>query len=173
MSNIIQVFIENPAGSRAKNIHDEKTLEFKGSIPVARAYPFPYGFILGTTSEDGGNLDCFVLTNRALRRGDVVACSIVGLMEQFEDGALDHNILAALEGESASVTESVKSKLKKFVTEVFSELGEDVDVRPSGSKVPDYLDGVVQRLKSKKITPGEFLDVAPALSLIKQCSDKT
>jgi hypothetical protein len=46
-------------------------------------------------------------------------------------------------------------------------------VRPSGSKVPDYLDGVVQRLKSKKITPGEFLDVAPALSLIKQYSDKT
>ncbi|HEY41907.1 MAG TPA: hypothetical protein G4O18_08665 [Dehalococcoidia bacterium] len=173
MSDIIQVFIENPAGSRTKNIHNEKTLELKGSIPVTRAYPFPYGFILGTTNEDGGNLDCFVLTNRVLRRGDVVACSVVGLMEQFEDGEPDHNILATLVDESVALTESMKSKLKKFVTEVFSELGEDVDVRPSGSEVPDYLDGMVQRLKSKKITPGEFLDVAPALSLIKQCSDQT
>jgi inorganic pyrophosphatase len=147
MSNIIQVFIENPAGSRTKNIHDEKTLEFKGVIPVARAYPFPYGFILGTTNEDGDSLDCFVLTNRALRRGDVVACSVTGLMEQFEDGKQDHNILATLVGESVALTESVKSELKVFVTEVF-----DVQF-------------------GKSINVGEFLDVAPALSLIKQCSD--
>ncbi|MFC1847648.1 inorganic diphosphatase [Chloroflexota bacterium] len=172
MSNIIQVFIENPAGSRTKNIHDEKTLEFKGSIPVAQAYPFPYGFILDTTSEDGGNLDCFVLTNHSLHRGDVVACSVVGLMEQYEDGKPDHNILATPVGESVALTESVKSELKVFVTEVFSVLGEDMDVRLSGGEVMDYLDEVAQRLKSKNITAGEFLDVAPALSLIKQCSDK-
>lgn len=39
MSNIIQVFIENPAGSKIKNIHDENTLEFTRSIPVARPTP--------------------------------------------------------------------------------------------------------------------------------------
>ena len=149
MSNIIQVFIENPAGSRTKNIHDEKTLELKDSIPVARAYPFPYGFILGTTNEDGDNLDCFVLTDRALRRGDVIACSVMGLIEQFEDGKQDHKILATLAGESVALTESVKSELKVFVTQVFSD-------QPG-----------------KSISVGEFLDVASALNLIKQCRDKT
>ena len=149
MSDIIQVFIENPAGSRIKNIHDEKTLEFKESILVARSYPFPYGFILGTTNEDGDNLDCFVLTNCALRRGDVVTCSVVGLMEQFEDGKQDHNILATPAGESATLTESVKSELKVFVTHVFDgQLGKSINV-------------------------GEFLDVTPALNLFKQCRDKT
>ena len=173
MSNIIQVFIENPAGSRIKNIHDERTLEFKGSIPVARAYPLPYGFILGTTNEDGGNLDCFVLTTRVLRRGDIVDCSVVGLMEQFEDGTPDHNVLATLAGESVALTESVKSELRAFVAEVFSALGEDAGVRLSGGKVQDYLNGVAQRLRSKRISAGEFLDVASTLNLIRQCSDKT
>jgi inorganic pyrophosphatase len=168
VSNTIQVFIENPAGSRIKNVHDEKTMEFKGSVPVARAYPLPYGFILGTTSEDGGNLDCFVLTDRILHRGDIVDCSVVGLMEQFEDGKPDHNILAMLEGESETLTESMKSELKVFVTKVFSE----VDVRPSGGDVQDLYEKA-QRLKIKKINTGEFLGVAPALSLVKQCRDAT
>jgi inorganic pyrophosphatase len=172
MSNIIQVFIENLAGSRTKNIHDEKTFEFKGSLTVARPYPFPYGFILDTTSEDGGNLDCFVLTNRALCRGVIVDCSVAGLMEQFEDGKQDHNILATLAGESATLTESVKLELAAFVNEVFSLVDLNDDVHRTGGEVLDYLKGVAQRLKIKKISAGKFLDVAPALSLIKQCSDK-
>jgi inorganic pyrophosphatase len=167
MSNIIQVCIENSAGSKIKNIHDEKTFDFKGSIRVARAYPFPYGFILGTTSEDGGNLDCFVLTNRTLHRGDVVACSVMGLMEQFEDGKPDHNILATLVGESVALTKSVKLELKEFVAEVFNTLDEDTGVRLTSSEIQDYLDGIAQRLKSKKIGTGKFLDVVAALSLIE------
>jgi inorganic pyrophosphatase len=145
---VIRVFIENPPGSTTKNLHDEKTLEFKGSVPVARDYPFPYGFILDTTNEDGDNLDCFVLTGRALSRGDIVACSVIGLMEQLEDGKQDNKILATLVGESGQLTESVKSELKVFVTEVFSN--------QSG----------------KSITAGEFLGLAPALRLIKHCRDK-
>jgi len=152
-----------------KNIHDEKTLEFKGSILVARAYPFPYGFILDTTNEDGGNLDCFVLTNRPLNRGDIVSCSVVGLMEQFEDGEPDHNVLATFVGESVPLTESMKSKLRVFVSKVFSEM----EVNPSGGDVPDYLYEKARCLKNKKIKAGKYSGIAPALSLIKQCREKT
>ncbi len=148
MSEIIHVFIENPAGVKTKHIYDEKTLEFKRSMPVARAYPFPYGFILNTTNADEDNLDCFVLTNRALKRGEVVECSVLGLMEQLEDGKQDNNILATPVGESTALTEAVKSELKVFVTEVFSN-------QPG-----------------KTINAGEFLGVAPALSLINKCRIK-
>lgn len=82
------------------------------SIPVLGPTPFPYVFILGTTSDDGDNLDCFVLTDRELRKGDVVACSVAGLMEQFEDDKRDINILATLQGESVALTKSMKSELK-------------------------------------------------------------
>ena len=49
----MKVFIQNEAGSFVKHSHDEKTLERKREERVSGAYPFPYGFILGTTAEDG------------------------------------------------------------------------------------------------------------------------
>jgi inorganic pyrophosphatase len=54
----MKVFIQNEAGSFIKHAHDEKTLEPRGATRVSRAYPFPYGFILGTTADDGLNVDC-------------------------------------------------------------------------------------------------------------------
>lgn len=53
----MKVFIENEAGSDQKNIYDEKALEYKRSHTISRKYPYPYGFILKTTSGDGDNVD--------------------------------------------------------------------------------------------------------------------
>ena len=47
----IRVFVENEAGSNRKNYHDEKTLTYRNSQVVSHAYPFPYGFIIGTESR--------------------------------------------------------------------------------------------------------------------------
>ncbi len=59
--NKIEVFIENEAGFDQKNLYNEKTWEYNKTVPVSRKYPFPYGFILNTTSGDGDNLDCFII----------------------------------------------------------------------------------------------------------------
>ena len=83
-----------------KHIHNEKTLELKSTTRVSRAYPFPYGFVLDTTGEDGDNVDCFVLTDRPLHTRDIVECEALALMEQIEDGEVDHKILAHMAGES-------------------------------------------------------------------------
>jgi inorganic pyrophosphatase len=53
-----KVFIENEQGSDRKNHHDEKTLTLLRSETVSRAYPYPYGFIIGTANADGDCLDC-------------------------------------------------------------------------------------------------------------------
>jgi len=63
---------------------------------VSRPYPYPYGFVVGTNASDGCNLDVFIVTNRALRTGELVECEVLALMEQFEDGVDDHNVLAKL-----------------------------------------------------------------------------
>jgi inorganic pyrophosphatase len=118
----MKVFIQNEAGSFVKRFHHEKTLELKGEERVSRAYPYPYGFILDTTAEDGDNVDCFILTRKNLRTGQIVESEAVGLMEQIEDGQIDHNVLAALHGEDPQLTSEVETTLTEFVHHVFDHI---------------------------------------------------
>ncbi|MGH6876263.1 MAG: inorganic diphosphatase [Rhizomicrobium sp.] len=118
----MRVFIQNEAGSFVKNFHDEKTLTFRGTARVSRAYPLPYGFILNTTGDDGLNLDCFVLTKTSLHTGQIVECDPVGLMEQMEDGKEDHNVLAVLRDEEERLDSKTKQELIEFVSHVFDHV---------------------------------------------------
>ena len=124
----MKVFIENEAGSDQKNIYDEKTLEYKKTYTVSRKYPFAYGFILNTTSGDGDNFDCFIITDKPLKTGQTVECKPVGIMEQFEDkdSKEDHNILANLSGEDIPVIGEIKEKLTEFVLHVFDHKPEKI-----------------------------------------------
>ena len=79
-ANNMKVFIENEPGSNQKNLYNEKTLEYKKTVTVSRKYPFPYGFILSTTSGDGDNLDCFIITVQKLQTGQTVECEPIGIM---------------------------------------------------------------------------------------------
>jgi inorganic pyrophosphatase len=118
----MKVFIENEAGSRIKHEHNEKTLEHIETSLVSRAFPWPYGFILHTTGEDGDNVDCFVITERQLRTGDVVECDPIGLIEQIEDGEIDHKIFAHLEGEMAVLDSVAQENFRQFAMHVFEHV---------------------------------------------------
>lgn len=144
----MKAFIENEAGSNKKNIFNEKTFEYKKTYIVSCAYPFPYGFIPNTTSGDGDCLDCFILTEKHLKPGDVIEAEPIGLMEQIEDGEEDHKILAVLPGEYTKVTDDIKEKLTDFVTHVF-----------------DYLEG-------KRIEVGRFLGKDDADALANEAMDR-
>ena len=56
------VFVQNEAGSNRKHYHNEKTLELQRAVDVSERYPFPYGFVVGTTAEDGCNVDCYIIS---------------------------------------------------------------------------------------------------------------
>jgi inorganic pyrophosphatase len=118
----MKAFVQNEAGSRVKHSHNEKSLELHGTSQVSRAYTYPYGFILGTTADDGLNVDCFLLTENPLSTGQVVEFEPVGLMEQIEDGKADHNVLVVIQGEKGAVTKDVEQKLSEFVTHVFDHI---------------------------------------------------
>ena len=115
----MKIFIENKAGTDKKNLYNEKTLEYKKTVTVSRKYPYPYGFVLGTTSGDGDNLDCFVITEKKLKTGDIVECEPIGIMEEIEDSKEDHNILTRLVDEEVSMNEKIKHDLTEFVSHVF------------------------------------------------------
>ena len=92
------------------------------SAEVARPYPFAYGFVLDTRSGDGDCVDCFVVTDQALHTGDVVDCVPVHLLEQVEDGEVDHKVLCVLAGVPPVVAESAVATIRAFVTAVFSHI---------------------------------------------------
>ncbi len=143
----MKVFIENEAGSDQKNIFNEKTLEYRKSVTVSAAYPFPYGFLLNTTSGDGDNLDCFVLTKQPLKSQQIVEVEPIGMFEEIEDGEEDHKIIAVPVGESWDIDEQTQELFKAFTLKVFSHL------------------------PNKKKMIGRFLGIEEAFSLIKSSTE--
>src|SRR6266571_9394132 len=96
---MIRVCVEVDAGSRDKHVYNEQTLELRGTRRTSRPYPYPYGFIVGTSAADGDGVDCYVITRERIRAGSIVECEPIGLLEQDEDGEVDHKILAAMPGQ--------------------------------------------------------------------------
>jgi inorganic pyrophosphatase len=64
-----------------------------------------------TDADDSCNVDCFVITDRPIRSGQIVDCEPIVLMEQIEDGKADHNVLARPGGEHGEVTDGVEAAL--------------------------------------------------------------
>jgi inorganic pyrophosphatase len=118
----MRVFIENEAGSRRKNIYDERTLAHLRTVEVSAAYPFPYGFVLGTRSGDGAAVDCFVLTATTLGSGTTVECEPVALVEQIEDGEIDHKVLAVPRGANSRLDDAAVAAVKDFIARVFAHV---------------------------------------------------
>lgn len=125
----IRVFVQNEAGSTTKHLHDEPALSWQRAMEVSRAYPFPYGFVIGSRADDGGGVDCFVLTTRPLRTGQIVECEVAGLMEQIEDGQVDHTVLVRLPEEVWDVGLRTEAALTEFVRHVFDDVpGKQIEV---------------------------------------------
>ena len=121
---MIQVFIEAEAGSRAKNLYDERTLAYKETRHVRQPYPYPYGFILGTRGADGDSVDCYVITKETVQAGTVVECEPFGLLEQNEGDEIDHKVLAALPGQNVKSNEELFRELQDFIYAIFAEFPE-------------------------------------------------
>ena len=71
---MIKMLVQVEAGSRDKNLYDEKTLEYKGESRISLPYPYPYGFVIGTNAADGDNVDCYLITQEKIKRGSIVEC---------------------------------------------------------------------------------------------------
>jgi inorganic pyrophosphatase len=117
----MHVLIENEAGSRRKNTYDETSLLWLKAEDVSAAYPFPYGFVVDTKAGDGDAADCFVLTARNLTSGTLIDCEPLGLLEQIEDGEVDHKVLAVLPGETFELSQA-EPALRAFVSSVFAHV---------------------------------------------------
>jgi len=92
----LNIFIENPKGSSNKYELDKES----GKIMLDRAlyssvyWPFEYGFIENTLSEDGDPLDAVVLVNEPTFPGCVIPSKIIGMLDMEDESGIDYKIIA-------------------------------------------------------------------------------
>ena len=125
---MIKVFIEAEAGSFKKRRYNEATLELSGYGMTRRRYPYPYGFIPGTRTDDGDAVDSYVITEKPLKGGQEYECEPVGLLEMIEGNETDHKVLSVPAGETATIGEALRKELEEFILEIFKRYP-DVHVR--------------------------------------------
>ena len=116
----MQLFVEAEAGSRERQRFDEQTLAPRDSEIVARPYPYPYGFLIGTRAADGDCVDCYLITPEPVAARTVVECVPVGLLLHEEDSEPDHKVLAVLPGRHTSLNEGLLDELRQFIEEMFA-----------------------------------------------------
>lgn len=121
---MIKILIQVEAGSRDKKLYNEKTLEYQRTSRISRPYPYAYGFIIGTRAEDGDSVDCYLITKDKLNSGTIVECEPIGLLEQDEDGEVDHKVLATWPGQNVELGEELLKELRDFIYAIFAQFPE-------------------------------------------------
>jgi inorganic pyrophosphatase len=117
---MIKALIQVAGGSSDRRIYNEQTLEYKETRTGTLPYPYHYGFILGTRSDDGGCVDCYVIAQDSLQAGSIVECEAAGLLEQHEGEEIDHKVLAVLPDEQVDLNHEVEVRLQNFIYEAFA-----------------------------------------------------
>jgi inorganic pyrophosphatase len=118
---MIKVLIQVESGSCNKKIYNESTLEYKETRHVSRPYPYPYGFILDTCTDDGDNVDCYLITHEELKSGAIVECEPIGLLKQFENEENDHKVLAVLPNQEIKIRQELLDELEEFIMALFAK----------------------------------------------------
>jgi inorganic pyrophosphatase len=92
----VDVIIEISKGSHIKYEYDkEKNMIICDRVlHTPMKYPFNYGFIPNTLSEDGDPLDVVVLMDDELVPGCSIKCKILGYLETKDDAGNDPKIIA-------------------------------------------------------------------------------
>ena len=92
----VNVFIEIPQGSSVKYELDKES----GVVMVDRFnftamfYPFNYGFIPGTSAEDGDPTDVLVISSYSVQPGTVIPVRPIGMLEMEDEAGIDTKIIA-------------------------------------------------------------------------------
>lgn len=92
----VNVFVEIPKDGNIKYELDKDSgvIMVDRFLHTAMNYPFNYGFVPNTLSEDGDPLDILVLSEYAVVPGVVIPAQVIGVLEMEDEEGLDAKVLA-------------------------------------------------------------------------------
>ena len=149
----VNAVIEIPIGSMNKVEYDKEKEEFviDRVLKSNLSYPFNYGFIPETWSEDDDPLDVMVLSSQTIPTGTVVKTRIIGFLKTTDQSGVDTKLITI----PLSETEPLFANIK--------------DVSTLDKQTLDNIDYFFKNYKINE--PGKWVDINGYFS-ISQAKDK-
>lgn len=158
--DLVNVIVEIPMDSKTKyEYHDDvKTITVDRFLYTAFAYPFNYGFIPQTWSEDEDALDIVVLSSQPVSTGTLIPCRVVGMLATEDEEGKDAKLIAVPKGKIDPAYATVNN----------------ID------EIPEYLKNKIKHFYEnyKSIEPGKWVKVTgweskeKAQKTVKECVDR-
>lgn len=98
--DLVNVIIEIPIGSGIKYEYDKdkQIIVADRFLYTAFKYPFNYGFIPGTWSEDNDPLDIVVVASEPVSTGTLIECKVIGMLATEDEEGTDAKLIAVPKG---------------------------------------------------------------------------
>jgi inorganic pyrophosphatase len=82
-TGLIHAVVETPRGASVKLKYQPELGQFvlKRALPLGFAYPYDWGFVPGTSADDGDPLDALVCWEASSPPGTVLKCRPLGVLE--------------------------------------------------------------------------------------------
>jgi inorganic pyrophosphatase len=122
----VNVFIEIPKDSGVKyELDKESGVVFVDRfLYTAMSFPFNYGFVPNTLTDDGDPLDVIVLSDQTLAPGVVIPSKVIGYLEMEDEAGLDAKVVAVptekidpnfgIYKDINEIPEAIKNKIRHF-----------------------------------------------------------
>jgi inorganic pyrophosphatase len=123
---LVNVIVEIPIGSGIKYEYDKdkQIIVADRFLYTAFRYPFNYGFIPGTWSEDEDPLDIVVIASEPVSTGALIECRVIGMLATEDEEGTDAKLIAvpkakvdptfAKVDDIKDLPENLTSKIKHF-----------------------------------------------------------
>jgi inorganic pyrophosphatase len=94
--DLVNMFIEIPMNSSVKYELDEESCLVKVDrfLYTSMSYPFNYGFIPGTKSEDGDPIDLLLISREPVMPGTIIEAKPIGVLVMQDEEGPDAKIIA-------------------------------------------------------------------------------
>ena len=92
----VNVIIEIPQGGSTKFEIDKESgvMMVDRFVPVPMFFPFNYGFIPGTHSDDGDATDVALISSYPVPTGCGIRARVIGMLEMEDEAGIDTKIIA-------------------------------------------------------------------------------
>lgn len=148
---LVKAIVEVEKGSSRRAVLDDH-LEITRYRELNISYPFAYGFILNTSSDDGDGIDCYILTNKIIKAGSIVDCVPIGLLEQLENDEMDSKVICLLENDDFKFDQKHVQQIKDFILQIFKRYPE-IKIRFGEFKDKSFAINYINERSISKRTP--------------------